>query len=133
VSLWRPATPIVNDVTPTILIGVLMRITCFGFALTLLVVAHAPRVDAQQRDIPAKHRAGEAAVYSSRASDFVAGRRVFLRSTKTFIGTISAVDANRKFPRSFPRSRMKAVLIERADGRQDWVPVEGITRIYVTR
>jgi hypothetical protein len=110
-----------------------MRITCYGFALTLFAVAHAPRVDAQQRDTPAKHRAGEAAVYSSNAADFVIGKRVFLRSTKTFIGTISAVDANRAFPRSFPRSHMKAVLIERAEGRKDWVPVEGITRTYVTR
>jgi hypothetical protein len=110
-----------------------MRISDYAFALTVLIVSHAPRVDAQQRDARAKRSPSEATAYSSNASDFVAGKRVFLRSTKTFIGRISAVDGNRALPRGFPRSHMKAVLIERADGGKDWVPVEGITRIYVTR
>jgi hypothetical protein len=111
-----------------------MRITRYCLALTLLLASHARRVEAQQPDTRTKHGVVVPAVaYSSKASDFVAGRRVFLRSTKTFIGTISAVDANHAFPRSFSHSHMKAVLIERAEGRKDWVPVEGITRIYVTR
>ena len=72
--------------------------------------------------------------YSSHESDFVVGKRVHLRSTKTFIGTIMAVDESHDFPPSrFARAKMKAVLIERRDGPRGWVPVEGITRIYVVR
>jgi hypothetical protein len=69
--------------------------------------------------------------YSSAESDFAVGKTVYLRSSKTRIGTILAVDPNHSFPRTFPRPRMKAVLIRRKDGPSDWVPVERITRIYV--
>lgn len=72
--------------------------------------------------------------YSSHESDFVVGKRVHLRSTRTFIGTIMAVDESHDFPpKRFPRAKMKAVLIERRDGPMGWVPLEGITRIYVVR
>lgn len=72
--------------------------------------------------------------YSSREADFVVGRQVHLRSTKTLIGRITAVDDDHRFPADrFPRARMKAVRIERRDGPVDWVPVERITRIYVVR
>ena len=72
--------------------------------------------------------------YSSAESDFIVGRRVYLRSTKTFIGTIVDADANRRFPADrFPRARMNAVLIRRFDGPLGWVPMESVTRIYVTR
>jgi hypothetical protein len=70
-------------------------------------------------------------VYSSAESDFVVGKTVYLRSSKMRIGTILAADPNHSFPRTFPRSRMKAVLIRRKDGPRDWVPVERIARIYV--
>ena len=72
--------------------------------------------------------------YSSSEADFVVGKHVHLRSTKTFIGRITAVDDDHGFPPDrFPRARMKAVRIERRDGPVDWVPVERITRIYVVR
>jgi hypothetical protein len=102
--------------------------------LVLALAVRAPGLHAQQPDRPAAHRAsGDTTGYSSNASDFVVGKHVFLRSTKTFIGTITEVDQNKSFPRGFPRSHMKAVLIQRAESRKDWVPIEGITRIYVTR
>lgn len=72
--------------------------------------------------------------YSSSEADFVVGKRVYLRSTKTFIGRITAVDDDHGFPPDrFPRARMKAVRIERRDGPVSWVPVERIDRIYVVR
>jgi hypothetical protein len=70
------------------------------------------------------------ALYSTATSDFVIGKTVYLRSSKMRIGTIEAVDTSHSFPKSFSRPRMKAVLIRRNGGR-DWVPVDGITRIYV--
>lgn len=72
--------------------------------------------------------------YSSSEADFVVGKQVHLRSTKTFIGRITAVDDDHGFPPDrFPRARMKAVRIERRDGPVSWMPVERITRIYVVR
>lgn len=72
--------------------------------------------------------------YSSSEADFVVGKRVHLRSTKTFIGRITAIDDDHAFPPDrFPRARMKAVRIERRDGPVSWVPVERINRIYVVR
>ena len=69
--------------------------------------------------------------YLTNESAFVAGRTVFLRSTKTLIGTIEKVDESHAFPPSFPKSPAKAVLIRRKDRSKSWVPVEGITKIYV--
>jgi hypothetical protein len=69
--------------------------------------------------------------YLNEPSAFVVGRTVYLRSTKTRIGTIEAVDSHHAFPRKFPRSRMRAVLIHRKDGPMEWTPIDGITRIYV--
>ena len=72
--------------------------------------------------------------YSGRESDFVVGKRIYLRSSKTFIGTIIDVDERHHFPpERFPRAEMKAVLVVRRDGPHDWVPVEGLTKIYVAR
>jgi hypothetical protein len=75
--------------------------------------------------------AAQGVAYSSRESDFVAGKTVYLRSNKTLVGTIEKVDANHAFPPSFPSSPAKAVLIRRKDRSKSWAPVEGITRLYV--
>ena len=94
---------------------------------------------AQQTGAPTSRSAKPArpaqdARYSSIEADFIVGKQVHLRSTKTFIGRITAVDDDHGFPPDrFPRARMKAVRIERRDGPVDWVPVERITRIYVVR
>lgn len=113
--------------------------THFTLAASILTLASASWAGAQQPRAgaasPTHAAAGTAdAGYSSRESDFVVGKRVHLRSTKTFIGRIIGEDASHAFPPDrFPRASMKAVLIERRDGPRDWVPVEGITRIYVVR
>ena len=104
--------------------------------LTLVISATAA---AQQMGAPTSGsaklaRPAQDVRYSSSEADFVVGKRVHLRSTKTFIGRITAVDDDHGFPPDrFPRARMKAVRIERRDGPVDWVPVERITRIYVVR
>lgn len=69
--------------------------------------------------------------YLSDTSAFVPGRVVYLRSTRTRIGVIEAADAHHQFPASFSRRSMSAVLIRRKDGPLDWIPIDGITRIYV--
>ena len=71
--------------------------------------------------------------YSSDERDFTRGRSVFLRSTKTRIGQITATDDDHAFPASFRKSHGKAVLIRHVDGPLDWIPVEGLARIYVVR
>lgn len=71
--------------------------------------------------------------YSSDERDFTVGRTVFLRSTKTRIGRIMAMDADHDFPPKFRTRHARAVLIKRVDGPQSWTPVEGLSRIYVVR
>ena len=71
--------------------------------------------------------------YSSDERDFTVGRSVYLRSTKTRIGRIMAMDANHDFPATFRKRHGKAVLIKRFDGPLDWTPVDGLSRIYVVR
>lgn len=116
-----------------------MRNRHLTLAASLLTFASASWAGAQQSGAtiasPSHAVTGAAdAGYSSRASDFVVGKRVHLRSTKTFIGRIIGEDASHDFPPDrYPRAKMQAVLIERRDGPRGWVPVEGITRIYVVR
>ena len=98
------------------------------FALALAAPSHA------QATAPRDTAAASGSGYSSDSTAFVVGKSVHLRSTKTFIGVIRAVDDDHAFPaHRFPRARMKAVLIQRRDGPLGWVPVEGITRIYVVK
>ena len=75
--------------------------------------------------------AADDSLYSSAESDFVVGKTVFLRSSKMRYGIVLAVDANHRFPRSFGKTQMKAVLIRRKDGPYEWTPVERVVRIYV--
>jgi hypothetical protein len=108
----------------------LARVTLVPALLALALAAPSHAQATTPRDTAASTAAGGA--YSSDSTAFVVGKQVHLRSTKTFIGVIRAVDDNHSFPPSrFARAKMKAVLIERRDGSLDWVPVERITRIYV--
>jgi hypothetical protein len=110
-----------------------MRISPMGLMPALLIFALAAPANAQAT-APRDTSAGSGAGYSSDSTAFVVGKSVHLRSTKTFIGVIRAVDDDHAFPaHRFPRARMKAVLIQRRDGPLGWVPVEGITRIYVVK
>ncbi len=113
-----------------------MRISprCTFLSLLMVFASRAPQLQAQQPGTSPQHSVKPVlAPYSSDSTSFVVGKRVYLRSTKTYIGTISAVDPDKRMEGKFPRRRMMAVLIDRAEQRRDWVPVEGITRIYVTR
>jgi hypothetical protein len=76
-------------------------------------------------------KTGRPAAYLGKESDFVPGKTVYLRSTKTLIGTIEKADDSHAFPPTFPHSPAKAVLIRRRDRSKSWLPVEGITKIYV--
>lgn len=71
--------------------------------------------------------------YSSLEKDFRVGKKVYLRSSKTHIGTIIAIDPHHPFPPSFKRRLARALLIKRKDGPVDWVPVDGALRIYVVK
>ena len=73
----------------------------------------------------------QSVAYLSTESAFTVGKTVYLRSTKTVIGTIEKVDESHAFPPTFPKSPAKAVLIRRKDRSKSWVPVEGISKIYV--
>jgi hypothetical protein len=79
------------------------------------------------------HASARPSAYLSDTSAFLPGRVVYLRSTRTRIGVIEAADAHHQFPASFSRRSMSAVLIRRKDGPRDWVPLDGITRIYVVQ
>jgi hypothetical protein len=71
--------------------------------------------------------------YSSLEKDFSVGKSVYLRSSKTLIGTIVAIDPDHSFPPSFKRARSKALRIKRKDGPVDWIPIEGAVHIYVVK
>lgn len=73
----------------------------------------------------------QSVTYLSSESAFTVGKTVYLRSTKTVIGTIEKVDESHAFPPKFPESPTKAVLIRWKDRSRNWVPVAGITKIYV--
>jgi hypothetical protein len=97
-------------------------------ALVLPCAARAQRTAAPQ-SVPKS-----AAVNASDSTSFVTGKGVYLRSTGTFIGRIVGAEEKHDFRAGhFRRPWMKAVLIARRDGPHEWVPVEGITKIYVTR
>ena len=115
-----------------------MRLTASRLVPVMMIVfaARTHRIEAQQRVALAQPKPAvrrDTVPYSSNPADFVVGKRVYLRSTKTYIGTITEVDKDKRFGPNFPRRYMQAVLIARAEDRKDWVPIPGITRIYVTR
>ena len=91
--------------------------------------AYAPVAIARQTSAAHAGRSG----YSSDESDFTVGRTVYLRSSKTRIGRIVAVDDHHDFPPSFRKRHAKAVLIRHMDGPLDWTPLDGLSRIYVVR
>ena len=107
-------------------------LSCF---LVTVFITHGTALGAQQARGAANAKPTHSdSGYSNREADFTVGRRVYLRSTRTLIGTIIAIDPGKSFPpERFARAKMKAVLIKRFDGPMGWMPVEGITRIYVTR
>lgn len=106
----------------------------FPQRLLLLLALVAPCTARAQRAATPATPMARAAGYSSDSTGFVVGKRVYLRSTRTYIGTIVDTDERHDFRSArFPRPWMKAVLIERRDGPHEWLPVEGITRIYVVR
>lgn len=96
-----------------------------GAALVML----APSVVSAQ----AGTRPSPRPLQTSAEAEFVTGRSVYLRSTGTRIGIITSMDAQHRFPRGFPQPVMKAVRVKRVDGPEDWVPVQGLNRIYVVR
>ena len=71
--------------------------------------------------------------YSSLEKDFTVGKSVYLRSSKTLIGKIIAIDPAHSFPPSFGHARAKGLLIRRKDGPLDWMPIDGVLRIYVVK
>ena len=102
---------------------------------SLLVLALSIPCAARAQQAPATASAATSVDgYSTDSTSFVVGKRVYLRSTKTYIGTIVEAAEKHDFRAGhFPRPWMKAVLIERRDGPHEWVPVERITRIYVVK
>ena len=73
------------------------------------------------------------AAYSHADSDFVVGRTIYLRCAKTRIGVIEEASDSHTFPRRFPHSPAKAVLIRSTDGPRNWVPLQGMSRIYAVK
>jgi hypothetical protein len=100
----------------------------------LLVALSMPCAARAQRTTVGFSATASADGYSADSTRFVVGKRVYLRSTKTYVGTIVETAEKHDFRAGrFPRPWMKAVLIERRDGPHEWVPVERITRIYVVK
>jgi len=96
--------------------------------LSIAVAAYAPVAIARQT---AARPGGT--TYSSDERDFTVGRTVYLRSTRTKIGRIVAADDDHEFPASFKTRHGRAVLLRHVDGPFDWLPVEGLSRVYVVR
>jgi hypothetical protein len=97
-------------------------------ALSIPCAARAQRAPAAASATPSMDG------YSTDSTRFVVGKRVYLRSTKTYIGRIIGAEDKHDFRDGhFRHPWAKAVLIERRDGPHEWVPVERITRIYVVK
>lgn len=100
---------------------------------TLLLVALATPCAARAQSAPAA-APRSADGYSSDSTSFVVGKRVYLRSTKTYYGRIVATDVNHDFRDGhFKRPWMKAVLIIRRDGPHEWTPMELATKVYAVK
>lgn len=97
--------------------------------LLIAGAAYAPVAIARQATLAHAGHDG----YSSDERDFTVGRTVYLRSARTKIGRIVAVDANHEFPVSFRVRHGRAVLLRHVDGPADWLPVEGLSKVYVVR
>lgn len=91
--------------------------------------AYAPVAIARQATLAHAGRDG----YSGDEHDFTVGRTVYLRSAKSKIGRIIAVDEDHEFPATFRTRHGRAVLLRHVDGPMDWLPVEGLSRVYVVR
>ncbi len=91
--------------------------------------AYAPVAIARQTTLAHTRRDG----YSNDERDFTVGRTVYLRSARTKIGRIIAVDQDHQFPAGFRTRRGRAVLLRHVDGPVDWLPVAGLSRVYVVR
>jgi hypothetical protein len=106
------------------------------FTRSLLLVALLAPCAAHAQ---AKAKSAPAAIQSDvgparDSTTFVVGKRLYLRSSGTFIGTIIDVDENHDFRAGhFPRPWMKAVLLVRRDGPYEWTPVEGLSRLYYAK
>ncbi len=90
-----------------------------------------PLTSGMSQTVPQRASVRADSMYSSREKDFRVGKSVYLRSSKTLIGTIIAIDPIHSFPPSFGRTRAKGLLIKRKDGPLDWMPIDGVLRIYV--
>jgi hypothetical protein len=55
---------------------------------------------------------------------------LYLRTDKTFIGTVAAVEDDHRFADGTVRD---AVLVRFTDGSRDWIPRRTLQQIYVTR
>ena len=100
----------------------------------LLLALAAPLALRAQHAGPAAAATKAADGYSSDSTSFVVGKRVYLRSTKTYYGRIVATDANHDFRDGhFKRPWMKAVLIIRRDGPHEWTPMELATKVYAVK
>ena len=68
--------------------------------------------------------------YQSLVANSWPGKKLYLRTDKTFIGTIVNAQEDHFFEDG---TRRDAVLIRFKDGTDDWLPRETVKRIYVTR
>jgi len=74
------------------------------------------------------------AVRPADSTSFTVGKRLYLRSNGTFIGTIIDAEEQHDFRGGrFPRPWMRGVLVVRRDGPYEWMPVEGLSRLYTAR
>lgn len=97
--------------------------------LLIAGAAYAPVAIARQTTLARAGRDG----YSSDERDFTVGRTVYLRWARTKVGRIIAADENHRFPSGFRTRRGRAVLLRHVDGPTDWLPVDGLSRVYVVR
>lgn len=117
-----------------------MRTTTRFSCLTAVLVLTSANVAIGQTHLPSdttgvasRPAARTDSSYSGEEKDFRIGKSVYLRSSKTLIGKIVAIDPDHSFPPSFGRTRAKGVLIKRKDGPLGWLPIDGALRIYVVK
>ena len=107
------------------------KLSCLACVATFLALV--PVTGGMAQTVSATTPARADSSYSHREKDFTVGKSVYLRSSKTLIGKIIAIDPDHSFPPSFGRTRAKGVLIKRKDGPLGWLPIDGALRIYVVK
>lgn len=110
----------------------IMGVGCLGFfVVTLIVNAIVPkRDDGTEATMADTTNATKGDGYKSLVGNVNLGALLYLRTDKTFIGTVADVESSHRFEDG---TAGDGVLVSFVNGEAFWVPRKTVHQIYVTR